>query len=246
MFKENKYSQCYWRIINRVQASPRNKLSGYFENHHVLPKCLGGTNDKDNLVLLTAKEHYLCHYLLCRMVDNPKILFAFGRMQYKSPLHSERYVNSRMYAEIKPKIAEAMGDLHRGKVLSAETRRKIGDATRLRTVKESTLAKLRSIALTRKGIPRTAETKQRISEANTGNRFTRKPFSEEHCRKLSERKKTCLKGNNTKPWIVTIPDGTTVIVQNRREFCEQNNLNFSSVKATTGKLHKGYLFIKLK
>ena len=36
----------------------------YKERHHIVPKCLGGTNEKDNLIDLYAKEHYEAHRLL--------------------------------------------------------------------------------------------------------------------------------------------------------------------------------------
>ena len=38
----------------------------YYETHHIVPRCQGGNNSKDNLVKLTAKEHYLAHALLAK------------------------------------------------------------------------------------------------------------------------------------------------------------------------------------
>lgn len=49
------------QIIKRAQ---NRTLEGYSELHHILPKCLGGTNDKTNLVRLTAKEHFIIHKIL--------------------------------------------------------------------------------------------------------------------------------------------------------------------------------------
>jgi 5-methylcytosine-specific restriction endonuclease McrA len=42
----------------------KRKLIGYKEIHHILPKSLGGSNDKSNLVELTAREHYIVHMLI--------------------------------------------------------------------------------------------------------------------------------------------------------------------------------------
>ena len=56
-----KYNNHYDRLIDRA----RNRVLGtYKENHHIIPKCMGGTNDSWNLVKLTAKEHFICHLLL--------------------------------------------------------------------------------------------------------------------------------------------------------------------------------------
>jgi hypothetical protein len=48
---ENKYTKTYYSIINRAKS--REKLDVPFERHHILPKSLGGNNDKSNLVALT-------------------------------------------------------------------------------------------------------------------------------------------------------------------------------------------------
>lgn len=66
MFKNNKYTLCYYRIINHRLQFP---AVGYTEKHHIIPKCLGGLNDKTNLVNLTGREHFICHHLLTKMTE---------------------------------------------------------------------------------------------------------------------------------------------------------------------------------
>jgi len=59
------YRKVYNQIIERARKENRKKGEGtYYELHHVIPKCTGGTNKKGNLVLLTAREHFICHFLL--------------------------------------------------------------------------------------------------------------------------------------------------------------------------------------
>lgn len=72
MFIENKYTKLYYIIINHARQHP---YDGYVEKHHIIPKSLNGTNDKKNIVLLSARQHYICHYLLTKMVT--------GHAQYK-------------------------------------------------------------------------------------------------------------------------------------------------------------------
>ena len=61
IFIDNKYTRIYFNIVNNAKS--RTNYTGYVEKHHIIPKSLGGTNKKSNLVELTAKEHYLCHRL---------------------------------------------------------------------------------------------------------------------------------------------------------------------------------------
>lgn len=75
MFKNNKYTKWYYEIINNATSQNRIKLDKnnlnykYYEKHHIIPKSLGGNNLQSNLVLLTGREHYICHLLLIKMVD---------------------------------------------------------------------------------------------------------------------------------------------------------------------------------
>ena len=56
------------RNENRIRKSyserkKENFVSQYYENHHIIPKCLGGSDKNENRVLLTAREHFVCHKL---------------------------------------------------------------------------------------------------------------------------------------------------------------------------------------
>lgn len=60
--------------------------SWQYQEHHILPSSLGGSDEKSNLVLLTPREHYICHLLLTRMTtgsDRSKMVFAFFRFRPK-------------------------------------------------------------------------------------------------------------------------------------------------------------------
>lgn len=53
-------------LLLAEKARTRN-LEGYVEKHHVVPRCMGGSDDADNLVELTPEEHFTAHLLLMRM-----------------------------------------------------------------------------------------------------------------------------------------------------------------------------------
>ena len=68
-FIDNKYTRWYYAIVANARC---RIVNGYTENHHIFPKSIGGDNSMDNLVLLTAREHFICHWLLTKMIKNKK------------------------------------------------------------------------------------------------------------------------------------------------------------------------------
>jgi len=100
------YQKIYENIISKAKSKNRIKLKKdnidyvYYENHHILPKCLGGGEENENKVLLTAKEHYICHKLLIYIYPkNRKIAKAFCRMTFSKKLGN--IVSSRDYVYAK-------------------------------------------------------------------------------------------------------------------------------------------------
>ncbi|MCS7317742.1 MAG: HNH endonuclease, partial [Candidatus Dojkabacteria bacterium] len=79
------YERIYHSIINYRKANPIPK-DQYKELHHILPRSLGGKNNKDNLVYLTPKEHFICHLLLTKMFNEQekreKMIKAFFAMKH--------------------------------------------------------------------------------------------------------------------------------------------------------------------
>lgn len=94
-FLNNKYTRIYFKIIHT-----RQKMSRYindnnlYEAHHILPKSMGGSNKKKNLVLLTYREHFLVHLILLKMTqgeDTYKMTRAFVRMCKYININSHKY-----------------------------------------------------------------------------------------------------------------------------------------------------------
>ena len=102
------YKAIYYKIIEKAKKETENgnRFVGYFEKHHIQPKSLGGTNDKENLVKLTAREHFICHWLLVKMYDKGtnernKMLCALWRMRSNPFQNNIRYTNARTYEKLK-------------------------------------------------------------------------------------------------------------------------------------------------
>jgi len=117
------YKNIYDSIIKKAKEEELNgyRSLGYFEKHHILPKSLGGSNDKENLVKLTAREHFICHALLIRFLtgkDLYKMKWAFHQMctwSIKSDSHIEKYVNSAIYESFKRNFQKGENNSQFGK-----------------------------------------------------------------------------------------------------------------------------------
>jgi len=220
------YLKIYNKIIERAKI---RKVIGYVEKHHILPKCIGGTNKKDNIVSLTPKEHYICHRLLCEIYPTEvKLKYAFWRMcnvsnnEYQNRDYS---VSANVYSRIKNEISLITSN--KTKNYSEETRKLIG---------EKVSKKLKGRPSGKKGIPNpkhsewmkennpfrskthSEEHKQKLKEINS------KPKSEEHKRKISE----TLKGN--KPGNMRKVEIESVIYESLTEASRQLQLSISTVK----------------
>jgi hypothetical protein len=100
------YSIIYSDLMDRANKADRVKGTGeYYESHHVIPRCLGGSDDKNNLVLLSAREHFLAHWMLCRIYKgNSSIIKAFNRMC--CTMTEERRCNSNKFSYARKLYAE--------------------------------------------------------------------------------------------------------------------------------------------
>jgi len=98
----------YNNIINKALLENRVKHDNtYYEQHHIKPRCMGGVDTSSNIVLLTGKEHYLCHRLLSEMYpNNSKLFYAFRCMVLMAREYQDRYVtSSRVYEQVKIKAS---------------------------------------------------------------------------------------------------------------------------------------------
>jgi hypothetical protein len=221
MYLQNKYTTWY----NNIIATAKSRVlpnEVYTEKHHIIPKSLGGNNSENNLVDLTAREHFICHLLLPKMltgINKRNMSFAIWAMLNRD--HSKnksRYkVNSYRYESIKKQVAGAISQLHKGKTVSTETRakqsakatgrispnkgksmsedqkNKLSIAHKGKIIAPETVAK---ISESRKHYQHSEETKQKISAANQGKTVV---ISEETKQKISNSLKGRPNANKGKP-----------------------------------------------
>lgn len=138
IFIDNKYTRIYYSIIERakLRSLPKNV---YTETHHIIPKSLGGNNSLENLVILTAREHFICHRLLVKMTNSNyknKMVYALWIM-LKGNKEQQRLknINSTEYERIKKEYAEVVRKTKSRKKLSEETKKKISEAKKGKPLK---------------------------------------------------------------------------------------------------------------
>ena len=172
------YTKIYQSLIKNAQNKKNNE---HFEIHHILPKCMGGTNEKENLVKLTCREHFIAHMLLAHIYNNSKLWAAVIIMKGSN----NTYMNGRLYEIAKKKRSEFMSGNQYAKncVISIKTRKSIADANKKR-----------------KGIPTGIATFAGKSHSDEHKEFMRQKmknrvFSEESKLKMSIAQKNRFKNN---------------------------------------------------
>ena len=116
----NNYKNRYERLINTVKSKGDRDLQGYTETHHIILRCMGGSDNPDNLVRLTLREHFLAHWLLWKTY--PKhlgIVSSFLQMNNKNPNTDKGFqgrITSRTYETLKTNAYMLISENHRGKV----------------------------------------------------------------------------------------------------------------------------------
>jgi hypothetical protein len=113
----SKYQNWYDQITKRGQN--RETKMGH-EKHHIVPKSLGGSNQKSNLTHLTPREHFICHWLLVKIYAEGephwKMLNALRIMkaENKNQIRYKTKITSRVYEKLKVEYASILSDKLKG------------------------------------------------------------------------------------------------------------------------------------
>ena len=139
----NKYETWYRAITERAQT---RSIDGYVERHHIHPRSLGGSDNKDNLVDLTAREHFICHWLLTKMYTGEakfKMIYALNGMKRGNEF-AQRYetkITARVYENLKQEFSKVHSATMKGRtpwnkgkkgIYSKETLEKMSQARKNR------------------------------------------------------------------------------------------------------------------
>lgn len=101
---EKIYKNLIYRAKNRI-------IDGYVEKHHIIPKCMGGSDSIENLVILTPEEHFLAHVLLVKIYPTQhNLIFAVQKMTRASRGRKKR----RLYGWLKRLHSKRMSESQSG------------------------------------------------------------------------------------------------------------------------------------
>jgi hypothetical protein len=182
IFNDSKYTRWYNQLVEqaRVRALTNDNNT---ETHHVVPKSLGGSNVRDNLVVLTAREHFVCHWLLTKMVVETKQKYqmwnAFSCMLYRELPGKQRYkVSSRIFESIK-----TAGSKIKSEKFSGENNPMFGKRGELSPHygKKKSTEHLAKLSESHKGFVRSLESRVKQSASTSGRVQTKEHIEKRKC-----------------------------------------------------------------
>jgi len=155
--------QKHYNLLIEKGKNRDSKILPYYEQHHIIPKSEGGLDDNSNLVKLTAREHFIAHWLLYRI--NPSIparAFSFWRMcrgRGSTPKCHWIVISSRCYEEARLAHSKAISKALSGVKKSLEHSAKVGLALRGKKRTEEQKLKMRKKhIITKEGLDKIKET----------------------------------------------------------------------------------------
>lgn len=99
----------YQKIYDALIIRGKNrKLDCYTEKHHIIPRCVGGNDDDNNLVDLTPEEHYVAHQLLVKIYKGNYSLVKAATMMIP------RRPTNKMYGWVRRQLSDIMSKSQSG------------------------------------------------------------------------------------------------------------------------------------
>ena len=191
---DNKYCKWYFNIIDNALARGWTKKTSqvYVESHHIIPKSILKNNDT---VILTAREHFICHLLLPKFLEGQykyKMLTAAIGMKRKSKRTEFRYINSRLYNQIKSEYGKYRKELWKNEEYRIKVSKSIKDNRPDQNGKNNPMYGRTGKLSPHYGKEKTLEHKNKIKQALTGMKY-----SKDRCENMS---KNCPKNSLGKKW----------------------------------------------
>ena len=220
------YKKIYSSLVEKanVRGLDKSKCEGYFEIHHIIPRCLGGSDDASNLVMFTGREHFIAHMLLWKAYpDNVSLMRAAHIMSSRwvsGTIDGKAGTNSRTYSRLREEYSQAVkqqvsgeGNPFYGKKHTPESIAKMkawhaaNPEVRLSFVgfKHSEETRMKMSVSARNKPAMTEDTKKKISEALTGIQKTpewvaKLAEANRGQKRTAEQRERMSKAQSGKPW----------------------------------------------
>jgi len=168
----------YSRYLRLIDYAIKTPFEGKGEIHHIVPKSMGGSNQKSNLVKLSFRMHFLAHRLLWKAYRNSKMANAFWTMACCNNIS----LNSKTYSEVRSLAVEAISRSRKGKTTSEKHKQIMRSLMKGRSLSKETKEKLsrakkgkkkpegfgEKMSLMRTGKKHSLETRKKMSLAKKG------------------------------------------------------------------------------
>jgi hypothetical protein len=159
----------YQQLISRAQEESRDYTSNTsYERHHIIPKCMGGKGKNTqwrthpNIVVLTPREHYLAHVLLCEIYPEvSRLKFALWAMSNQLGENRKYKISSRQYERVR----ESYLKLVKGVAKTKEHKEKISKANKGKKREKFTESHRANISKSIRGLRKTEKHKENLSKS---------------------------------------------------------------------------------
>lgn len=162
------YEKIYYDLI--LKAKLRSRPLEYTEKHHIEPKCIANNNEPWNLVVLTAREHFIAHRLLVKFIKTHKVQMLNALYAMSMTKNTKRKLTSREVAVCR----QAKANAQRNRVVTESTRKKLSEAHKDKVVSEEAKTNM-SISAKQ----RIANNKDKHREVSIKGSIARQSLSEE-------------------------------------------------------------------
>jgi hypothetical protein len=234
------YQTIYNSLINKAKLRnwTRKNTDIYLERHHIIPRSLGGDDSKENLVFLTAREHFLAHWLLFKIksgIDKSKMANAWFRMCQQNDFqirYSKHYEKARLaFSKHNPFKEKEVINIVKDRMTKNNPMKRPEVASKVSD-------KLKGLMIGEKnGFYGKKHNKETLKKISGENHYTKKEghipisISEEHKKAIStankgRRRKDLSQRNkeNSASWIISTPDGSTFKIKNLNEWAKENQV----------------------
>ena len=115
MLPKKEITMNYLNIYNNlIQKRSIHKLvktgNGSIESHHIIPRCMSGSDDESNIINLTCREHWIAHMLLWKIYQGTqfeeKLCLAWSNMRINSNETKRIINNSRTYQILRKEFSK--------------------------------------------------------------------------------------------------------------------------------------------
>lgn len=204
-----KISKHYFDRYDKFISHYKNIIcEGFVERHHIVPVCLGGGNELQNLVALPPRAHFIAHALLHKAYPEHRgLAHAFAMMIVNNP-HQKRTIGSKLYAMAKQARSNALIGIPRSEEVKAKLRKPKSITENYKKPKSKEHAKNISKAL--KGKAKSPESIQKMVNSNSKHYQKRKS---DH--------------NKKKEMFQKLFSESTM---SKKEFSEYHGMNYSTIK----------------